>query len=202
MVQNISRHEEQRGWSKLFNWGIAAAVVIAIIAIAGPLLTNYYFTSDKAGMEQTTKTPADIADEASAPPVDVAAIGIKEGTEYGTYLTDGEGRALYLFEGDEQGQGDRPAVSTCYEDCAKAWPPLTTSDTPRTVSGVDEALLGTIDRRDGMEQVTYNGWPLYLFAKDFGPREATGQDVEDFGAEWYLVTPAGEKVGHAAEGTG
>jgi hypothetical protein len=44
-------------------------------------------------------------------------------------------------------------------------------------------------------------WPLYHFAKDFG-REATGQDVEDFGGEWYLVTPQGEKVGHRKEGTG
>jgi predicted lipoprotein with Yx(FWY)xxD motif len=62
--------------------------------------------------------------------------------------------------------------------------------------------LGLVERRDGSAQVTYDGWPLYHFAKDFGPREATGQDVEDFGDEWYLVTPQGEKVGHEVEGTG
>lgn len=201
MVQNIPRREEQRGFSRLFLWGLVAAAVIAVIAIGGPILTNVY-TADKAGLEGTTKTPSEAANEASTPDTTVAALGVKESSEYGTFLTDGEGRALYLFEGDEQGQGDRPAVSTCYEDCAKVWPPLTSADTPRVVSEVDEALLGTVERRDGTKQITYNGWPLYHFTKDFGPQEATGQDVEDFGAEWYLLTPAGEKVGHDAEGTG
>lgn len=59
---------------------------------------------------------------------------------------------------------------------------------------MDTAKLSTTKRKDGSTQVTYNGWPLYYFAKDQTPGEITGQDVEGFGAEWYLVSPDGEKV--------
>ncbi|MGH6913524.1 MAG: hypothetical protein ACREH3_07425, partial [Geminicoccales bacterium] len=36
--------------------------------------------------------------------------------------------------------------------------------------------------------------PLYQFAKDAQPGDTKGQDVEGFGAEWYLISPEGEKV--------
>jgi predicted lipoprotein with Yx(FWY)xxD motif len=54
-----------------------------------------------------------------------------------------------------------------------------------------------VERKDGANQVTYNGWPLYRYVKDVGPQTATGQDVSEFGGEWYLVTPTGEEV-HAS----
>jgi len=57
-------------------------------------------------------------------------------------------------------------------------------------------LLGTVQRRDGAMQVTYNGWPLYYYARDQNPGDTNGQDVEGFGGEWYLVTPEGHPVGH------
>src|SRR5829696_4780864 len=37
----------------------------------------------------------------------------------GSFLTDAEGNALYLFTSDTT-----PDESTCYDDCATAWPPL------------------------------------------------------------------------------
>lgn len=45
-------------------------------------------------------------------------------------------------------------------------------------------------RRDSA--VTYNGHPLH-YQKDQGTTP-TGNDVKDAGGEWYLVTPAGEKM--------
>jgi hypothetical protein len=44
-------------------------------------------------------------------------------------------------------------------------------------------------------QVTYNGWPLYIYVSDVGPEgEVAGQDIEDFGEKWYLISPSGEQV--------
>ena len=37
-----------------------------------------------------------------------------------------------------------------------------------------------IERKGGQTQVTYNGMPLYYYAKDQGPGTATGQDVQMF----------------------
>lgn len=127
------------------------------------------------------------------------ALETDKSPKYGAYLTDSQGRALYMFEADRQGKSGGQAQSSCYDACAKAWPPLIADATPQAGSQVDKSLLGTVKRKDGQTQVTYNGWPLYYFVKDKGKGEAAGQDVKGFGAEWYLLTPDGEKVGHAEE---
>lgn len=114
---------------------------------------------------------------------------VREQAPYGRYVTDREGHSLYLFEQDEQG-----GQSTCLDACANAWPPYTTQQPPEAGEGIDESKLGTIEREDGTTQVTYGGWPLYYFNGDKQPGDALGHDVEHLGAEWYLVSPQGEKV--------
>lgn len=128
-----------------------------------------------------TGLPAAIAAE----PAKVTAA---EKSPFGTYLADSEGQSLYLFEADNAGK------STCYDACANAWPPLTTDGEPQAGEGIDADALGTVERPNGSMQVTYHGWPLYYFVKDKAPGDTKGQDVEGFGAEWYLVTPGGKKV--------
>lgn len=132
---------------------------------------------------------------------DAVKLETEKSAEHGTYVTDAQGRALYMFEADRQGKGRAPAQSSCYDACAKAWPPLIAEGSPQAGGQVDKSLIGTFERKDGKRQVTYNGWPLYYFVKDKGSGEATGQDVEGFGGEWYLLTAEGGKVGHAAAGS-
>ena len=132
---------------------------------------------------------------AVAQSTDTAKVAVDQSDEYGAYLVDAEGRTLYLFTADQQGSGETQAMSNCYDDCATAWPPLTIQqDQPQAGEQVEAPLLGTVERKDGSLQVTYNGWPLYYFAKDQGPGEVTGQDKHGFGGEWYLVSPKGGKV--------
>lgn len=106
----------------------------------------------------------------------------------GKYLTDDDGMTLYLFEKDERGR------STCHGACAEAWPPLLTEGDPVAGAGVDADKLSTMRREDGSRQVTYGGWPLYRFVRDAAPGDTNGQDVEGFGAEWYMVSPAATKA--------
>ena len=54
-------------------------------------------------------------------------------------------------------------------------------------------MLGTMEH-DGKQVVTYNGWPLYHFARDEGQSSPQGHEVESFGGEWYLVTPEGMEL--------
>ena len=117
-----------------------------------------------------------------------AQVEVAEKEPYGAYLVDAEGSSLYLFLADSTDS------STCYDDCANAWPPLVAGGEPVAGDGVEASMLGTIERQDGTMQVTYNGWPLYYFVRDQSPGDTQGQDVEGFGAEWYLVSPEGEKV--------
>ena len=82
-------------------------------------------------------------------------------------------------------------MSNCSGGCARAWPPLLTVGAPQTGDGVNAASLATIERDDGSIQVTYNGWPLYYFAKDQQPGNTNGQGVGDV---WFVVSALGEAV--------
>jgi predicted lipoprotein with Yx(FWY)xxD motif len=106
----------------------------------------------------------------------------------GSVLTDGSGRAVYLWVKDT---GD---ASTCTGACAGAWPPVTTTGTVTASGGAQASDLGTITRSDGTKQVTYDGHPLYYFSGDSGSGTASGQGSDGFGAKWWLVSPSGSDV--------
>jgi predicted lipoprotein with Yx(FWY)xxD motif len=108
---------------------------------------------------------------------------------FGEYVTDSAGRSLYMFEEDERGRSD------CYEKCAEVWPPMIAKGETIGIEDVDKDLVGLIERKDGLMQITYNGMPLYYYVKDKGrPGSTTGHDVHDEFGEWYLVTTSGKKV--------
>ena len=103
----------------------------------------------------------------------------------GSYVADNTGRAVYVLEGDENG-------SKCTGDCLAAWPPLLADAPPVAGSpSLQGVMIGTVERSDGTTQVTYNGKPLYLYARDTAPGTTLGQDVTDKWGEWYLVGPTG-----------
>jgi predicted lipoprotein with Yx(FWY)xxD motif len=106
----------------------------------------------------------------------------------GTYLTDGQGRSLYLFEADKNG------TSTCNGACAAAWPPLLTTGNAQAGSGLAASGLGTTTRSDGHKQVTFHNHPLYFYSLDRTPGNTNGQGVNAFGALWWLVSPNGSPI--------
>ena len=120
-----------------------------------------------------------------------ATVMARSTEEYGDVLVDSEGMSLYLFTQDEGGE------STCYGDCASAWPPLTVDGEPTAGSGVT-AELGTTERDDGSTQVTAAGKPLYYYAGDSQPGDTTGQGV---GGVWFLLAPDGSRIGGASAET-
>jgi predicted lipoprotein with Yx(FWY)xxD motif len=110
------------------------------------------------------------------------------GSKLGKILVDASGRTLYLFERDKAG------TSSCSGGCATAWPPYTTSGQPQAGSGTAAAELGTTARSDGKTQVTYHGHPLYYYVGDSKVGDTTGEGVNAFGAEWYVLSPSGNKI--------
>ena len=128
--------------------------------------------------------PADTP-TASAMAGSAATVNVGKNSKYSAFLVDGKGMTLYLFTKDS------PGTSACSGNCAKSWPPLLTSGTPVAGTGVDASKFGTTTRADGTTQVTYNGWPLYYYAKDQQPGDTNGDGV---GSVWYLITPSGDKA--------
>lgn len=105
-------------------------------------------------------------------------------TSYGKIIQDGRGRTLYLFTKDS-------SKSKCYGDCAKAWPPLIVKATPNAKGGVKADLLGTVKRKNGKLQATYNGHPLYYYVGETKANQVLCQAVAEFGGIWYIVNPNG-----------
>ncbi len=144
-------------------------------------------TGGDAGSETDTTTTTETTDTSADGTVSQIMVG--SSADFGEYLTDADGRAMYIFLNDTNG------MSNCTGDCLVNWPPvLVTADTDLASlsADLDASLLGTIEREDGSMQLTYNGWPLYYYVGDAGAGDVAGQGVGDV---WYLVTPMGTGAG-------
>ena len=117
-----------------------------------------------------------------------ATVGVANNGALGKILVDSTGRTLYLF------QKDTGTKSACTGGCAAAWPPLRASGKPTVGTGATASDVGTTARSDGKPQVTYNGHPLYTFAKDKKPGDTNGQGVTAFGGSWFALNSAGNQV--------
>lgn len=168
---------------KLTTFAAAAALVAACAEGEPPV--DYETPVDSIEPTEETTAEQPMMEEG-------VTLGTATLADGGMYLTDGAGRAVYMFTADEQGSGE----SACYDACAEMWPPVLAEEgVPSTgTGGLDASMLDTIERRDGSRQITFNGWPLYHYAQDTGPGMTQGQDVHESGGEWYLVTPEGEKL--------
>jgi predicted lipoprotein with Yx(FWY)xxD motif len=161
---------------------LAIALSVAVLAAA----------CSSGNGSQAPATPA--GSSAASGPATGTVIATHSGSG-GTFLTDGAGRAVYLWTADGLNK------SACSAACAGAWPPVP-ADGRATVAGRAEiSALGRITRPDGTKQVTYDGHPLYYFAGDSGPGQTSGQGSDGFGAKWWLVAPSGAQI-TAAVGAG
>lgn len=107
----------------------------------------------------------------------------------GTYLTNQEGRAVYMFTVEKSGQVE------CRGPCAKDWAPVMTRSDASAGAGVDGDKIGTISSGGAERQVTYANHPLYYFIHDGGKAGATtGQAVASYSGFWYLLAPGGTPI--------
>jgi len=165
--------------------GGLAAIALAVAGCGGSLGAQ---GGSAYGGGTSQSTAAASAPAAPASNGSGAASITLANSDLGKILVNSKGQTLYLF------QADKGSVSTCSGACASAWPPVTTKGAPIASAGLSSAKLGTTRRSDGTTEVVCNGHPLYTFAGDSSPGLATGEGSQGFGAEWYLVSPAGTKI--------
>ncbi len=146
----------------------------------------YYWYNDKA--------PGDTDGEAVGktwwviPPATVYSAPTPD---LGTVLVGANGMTVYMFDKDTDG------TSACYDQCATNWPPLLVDSADAIVPGLFlQGDLGTTERTDGTLQVTYNGMPLYYYAKDMAIGDTVGEAVGDV---WWTVTPPTVAVSTSAD---
>ena len=83
------------------------------------------------------------------------------------------GMTVYVFDKDVGG------VPTCYDGCAKQWPPYLAGGAEKMGEG-----WATVKRKDGSVQWTYRNRPLYFYADDKKAGDANGNGV---GRIWHTV---------------
>lgn len=173
----------------------AAALAVGLAACGGTSTAGSSGTPPIApGSSGSTSAP----DNPYSPPVAAssggsgtgvaATVAVANNPKLGKILVDAGGRTLYLFKKDSKG------TSACSGSCAQVWPPLSTNGSPQAGPGASAALIGTTRRADGKTEVTYDGHPLYTYQGDSKPGDTTGENVDQFGAEWYVLSPQGDEV--------
>ena len=156
------------------------SLLAASVAAAAMVVVACGSTPSSAGSAATTPKPT--PKPTPAPILKVATAAVAGKPE--TVITNAAGFTLYYYLPDK-GAGK----VTCVAACLQAWPPLLLPNgvtAPTGAAGVT-GTLGTVANPNGGQQVTYNGWPVYLWTKDTAPGMTTGQNV---GRKWFVVTPA------------
>lgn len=97
-------------------------------------------------------------------------------TSAGSMLTDQAGMTLYTYT------RDMPGASNCNGPCADAWPPLTAGASDKSAGD-----WSVVHRDDGKLQWAYKGQPLYRYAQDKSPGDATGDGA--VGGKWHVAKP-------------
>jgi predicted lipoprotein with Yx(FWY)xxD motif len=172
------------------------AVLVSAACGASPATTN---AANAKALAQPAAAPTGTVAIDDAPASGAANNGLKaaDAGALGKIVTTAQGMAVYRFDKD----ASKPPKSECVDACVTAWPPLTLSD-DAALEGIDKSLIGTLDRPDGIKQVTLSGWPAYTYAKDTKAGDTTGEAV---GGTWWTMAPNGtrakEKVVAAAPGT-
>ncbi|HEY1511489.1 MAG TPA: hypothetical protein VGF93_20945 [Solirubrobacteraceae bacterium] len=164
--------------------GAAAPIFLTALLLAGcGSSSSSSSPSAPSSAGASSQSQSSSAAAATGKPVTVTSKRAK----FGTVLAAGsKQRTVYLFE------ADRRDKSNCASACASGWPPVIGK--PKAKGAAKSMDLSTITRASGKLQVTYKGHPLYYFVKDKDAGDAYGQSVEAFGAEWYVLSPQGNKI--------
>jgi predicted lipoprotein with Yx(FWY)xxD motif len=164
-------------------WAGAALIAVALAVTAcGTGSAGDAYGTPAAGSTpgSTTGSTTGASQARPASPSSGPATALKtETTRAGQVLASSRGLTLYYYSEDKRGSG----TSVCTGACASAWPPLAAP--VKAPAGAHlPGPLGVITRPNGVKQVTLNGYPLYFFAGDKAPGQATGNGIE---GSWHVI---------------
>ena len=109
---------------------------------------------------------------------------------YGNILIAGDGYMIYGFAIDKRGKD----VCEPIDRCLATWPPVLAPRKLVLGRGVKGTLVHSIRLKNGKRQLTYNGWPLYTYIADTGPKQTSNINTKGFGAKWPAVNASGKFV--------
>jgi predicted lipoprotein with Yx(FWY)xxD motif len=130
--------------------GLAMAAALGSLAL---LLAGCGGSSSSASSTPPSARPSSLVGLPSAG----TTVLIVQKSDIGYVLALANGDVVYTYGNDKKG-----GQPTCTNSCASIWEAVTgqpQASTATTLPGV----LGTVTLADGTKQVTYNGYPLYIY---------------------------------------
>ncbi|QRP43984.1 hypothetical protein I6J71_32345 [Amycolatopsis sp. FDAARGOS 1241] len=157
-----------------------AAFTVLTACQSGTVSSGYSSGSASGAMSMPMQMPADQTDPAKA------ELRAARAFDLGPVVVDGSGFTVYRYDRDSA----KPSRSRCDEECTQQWLPVRASGDVK-LTGIDRALVGSVTRPDGTDQVTLAGWPLYRYTGDEMPGQTAGQGAN---RAWFPLTPEGRKI--------
>jgi predicted lipoprotein with Yx(FWY)xxD motif len=164
----------------------------SVLAVGAIMVLAACGSSSKSGSPSTTTAygspSSSSATSTSAGGTSGASLASANNAKIGQpILVNGARMTVYLFMPDGTSK-----TSTVPAGIKANWPPVKASGTPTAGSGLDKSKLTVNMQADGTDQVAYGGHLLYTFVGDKAAGDANGQGL---GSVWFVVSPAGNKVG-------
>ncbi len=114
--------------------------------------------------------------QVSFPPQGTTVMIVQK-SNVGYVLAEASGLVVYTYKKDTTG-----GAPTCTGSCATTWPPVT--GTPKAgPADTFPGTFGVVKGAGGVEQITYDGYPLYLYA-GAKPYTTSGNGI---GGEWHVI---------------
>jgi predicted lipoprotein with Yx(FWY)xxD motif len=145
-------------------------------AVATATKTHHATTTKPKPKAHKSVAPQPSSGDQSIPPVGTTVM-IVQNSAIGYVLAEASHQVVYTYSKDTK--NGKP---TCTGACAEAWPPAT--GMPQAgPADTFPAQFGLVKNASGVEQITYDGMPLYLL-KGAAPLATTGNGVDGV---WHVV---------------
>lgn len=101
------------------------------------------------------------------------------------YLANIDGMAIYYNKNDTRGSASASPISSCNGQCLNTWPIFDGAQViaPSLINPND---FSEFNRPDGSAQLSYKGWPLYLYSGDIQSGDSKGDGLNKI---WYMAKP-------------
>ena len=153
-------------------WAVAAALGSLALLLAG--CGGSSSSSGGGSASSPNGRPSGLTGEQFTPGETVLIV---QQSKLGYVLALANGDVVYTYGNDKKG-----GPPTCTNSCAARWPAVT--GIPGTNAGEKlPGKLGVVTMANGGKQVTYNGYPLYIF-KSEKPLATTGEGVDGL---WHVI---------------
>ena len=129
-----------------------------------------------AKVSHPAPAPRASGDQVSFPPVGTTVMVVQR-SSLGYVLAAATGQVVYTYAKDTKN-----GAPTCTGSCAATWPPVTGTPKAGPADTFPETF-GVVKGAGGVEQITYNGYPLYEF-KGARSLSVAGNGI---GGVWHVV---------------